>query len=128
MYCGGREIARIFNLFSKNVRFLLKNSTFSTKNRISKGVVEVTFFARITGNGRSWPLSYLYFCNIMEIGQKCLFPVILAKKVTSTTPFKIRFYIENVEFFSKNRTFLQNKLKILVISLPPQYIRLLHKL
>ena len=63
--------------------------------------------------------------------KKCLkrpFRGVLAKKVTSTTPLNIGFYIYIVECFRKSRTFLLNKLEMRTISSPPQYIWLLHKL
>ena len=50
--------------------------------------------------------------------KKCLkrpFRGVLAKKVTSTTPLNIGFYIGIIEFFRKHWTFLLNKLKIRTI-------------
>ena len=63
--------------------------------------------------------------------KKCLkrpFRGVLAKKVTSTTPLNIGFYIGINEFFGDGGHFLLNKSKNPSDFPPPQYIRLLHKL
>ena len=56
------------------------------------------------------------FCYVMallmEKGPKRPFPVILAKKVTSTTPLKIGFHMGIIESVSQFRHFLLNELEL----------------
>ena len=58
MYYRGYDFRGISNLFSKKSRMLLKDSMIPMWNPILRRVIEVTFFARMTGNGRFGPFSF----------------------------------------------------------------------
>ena len=90
---------------------------------------------------RKWPFSTLFvmyyvqcqssWCSSTLRNKKCQkrpFPGQISKKVTSTTPLNIGFYLYIIECFGKNGYFLLNKVVETADFTMIQYITLLHKL